>query len=175
MKLAKYENDIRHCLAKWDNNQYFINKIELKNIFNWKDAKLNLNSPVSIITGRNGTGKSTLVNSIKHVADLQNEISDSSVFSLLGEYGITLTNQNGQTIVIKNHEIMNNGFNLPTISDLTFDSSIYSFYRNSPKESMRTYLPTLDAFESIPLEKKFLDILRELLEKPISLCISNNR
>ncbi len=171
MKYKKHEDNVRHSLERWDSHQYFIKQVKLSNIFNWKDAEITFNSPVSVITGRNGTGKSTLINSIKYAKNLQQNITDIGILSTLERYKIFLINQSGQEIIVEDKKIIKNQFKIPKITDLTFNSTIYSFYRDSSTESINSYRATLESFDSIPMEKEFLDVLRELLEKPITSAL----
>lgn len=167
MLKAEYADHTRKCLRRWESNHYFLRHVALKNIFNWKNSNLTFHSPISVVTGRNGTGKSTLVNSIKHIYDLQNGSHDMGIFSMLEDYSIEFVNQVNEKIIVKNRELVSEEFRFPTLIDLTFNSNDYSFFKLNTDEQRETYKETLKAFDQIPLEGELLDILKDLIEKPI--------
>jgi len=124
MIFSKYEDYQRRMLSKWESKHYFLQEVQLINIFNWKNETIKFNSPVSLITGKNGIGKSTLINALKQVSDIQNGKYDLGILSLLEEYMIKLVNQDNNEFIITNKSIEKKQFSLPKLEDLTYPLQI---------------------------------------------------
>lgn len=164
---AEFEDYQRRILKKWHANNYFLQEVYLNKVFNWKNTTLKFNSPISLITGRNGIGKSTFINALKQVYDLQNGKNEFGILSLLEDYEIRLVNQNNKEIIVKNKKIFKNDFFLPTLKDFTFNSSLYAYYKNSTGKKMVNYLKTLEQYDVKPLPGDLLSVMRELIGKQI--------
>ena len=164
---AEYEDYQRRSLAKWGSRGYFIQEISINNIFNWKDANIKFNSPISVITGKNGVGKSTFINAIKQVYDLQNNINEFGILSELENYRIKLVNRQNRELLIENKNIVNQGFRLPLVKDLSFNLKNYIFFKNSTGYDMKTYIDTLDQYDPISMSGNQLNTMKYLIEKQI--------
>ena len=164
---AEFEDYQKRILKKWQANNYFLQEVYLNKVFNWKNTNLKFNSPISLITGRNGIGKSTFINALKQVYDLQNGKNEFGILSLLEDYEIRLVNQNNKEIIVKNKKIYKNDFALPTLKDFTFNSSLYAYYKNSTGKKMVNYLKTLEQYDVKPLPGNLLSVMRELIGKQI--------
>ena len=167
MILSEYNDYQRRMSSRWRSKNYFLQEVQLINIFNWKNATLKFNSPVSLITGKNGIGKSTFINALKQVYDLQNGESDFGILSSLEEYTIKLANQDGNKFIVENKEIKTVEFSLPKLDDLTFNSKLYAHYKNSTGAKMETYLETLEQYDSKSLTTGLLAVMKELIGKQI--------
>lgn len=167
MILSEYNDYKRKMSSRWGSKHYFLQEVQLINIFNWKNATLKFNSPVSLITGKNGIGKSTFINALKQVYDLQNGESDFGILSSLEEYKIKLVNQNNDESIVENKKIGTVGFELPKLDDLTFNSKLYAHYKNSTGAKMVTYLETLEQYDSKSLTTGLLAVMKELIGKQI--------
>jgi AAA15 family ATPase/GTPase len=164
---AEYIDNQRHGLEKWDKNLYPIKKISLKNLFNWKDNSAILSSPIMILTGKNGTGKSTCINAIKYAYQVQNGAIETGVISSIPDFQIKLVASDGNEIIVENEKIIHSGFKLPHVIDLSFNSELYSFFKNSSNLQRKLYLSTLEQYDPIPLPPYLLDILQFFIEKKI--------
>jgi len=167
MIFNKYQDCQRNCLRKWGLKSYFLKTATIKNIFNWSDNCAEFNAPVAVITGKNGVGKSTLINAIHFVYLKQQGEIDCGILSSLQNYEIKLVNQRDQEIIIKNGELEKSDFDLPNIVDLTFNSKLYSFFKNSTSSERISYTSTLDQYYSSPLPGEFTSYLQELIEKKV--------
>lgn len=167
MILSKYKDYQRRMSSRWESKHYFLQEVQLINIFNWKNATLKFNSPVSLITGKNGIGKSTFINALKQVYDLQNGESDFGILSSLEEYMIKLVNQGNNEFIVENKEIEKKEFVLQKLEDLTFNSMLYAHYKNSTGTEMETYLETLEQYDSKSLTVDLLTVMKELIGKQI--------
>lgn len=163
----EFEDYQRAILEKWKAKQYFLQEVHLNKIFNWKDTNLKFNSSISLITGKNGIGKSTFINALKQVYDLQNGINEFGILTLLEDYEIKLVDQNNKEFIVKNKKIAKKDFSLPTLKDLTFDSSLYAYYKNSTGNEMINYLKTLQQYDTKSLPGDLLSVMRELIGKQI--------
>ncbi|NOR47977.1 MAG: AAA family ATPase [Methanosarcinaceae archaeon] len=167
MIFSKYEDYQRRMSSKWESKHYFLKEVQLINIFNWKNETIKFNSPVSLITGKNGIGKSTLINALKQVSDIQNGKYDFGILSLLEEYMIKLVNQDNNEFIVTNKSIEKQQFSLPKLEDLTFNSRLYAHYKNSTGTEMETYLETLRQYDSKSLTGDLLTVMKELIGKQI--------
>jgi len=167
MKNAKYGDYKRSLLKKWTKGSHILKEVSLKNIFNWKDATLKINHPVTLITGKNGTGKSTFINILKHIYQLQNGNEELGILSNIKDYEVKLVNRTGREIVIKNQKFVKKEFSIPYIKDLTFNSALYSFFKNSTGDNMFNYIETLNQYDVKLLSGNLLSLLRELIGKDI--------
>ena len=167
MKRAKYEDIQRKLLRKWQNKKYLLQEVSLKNIFNWKNASLKMNHPVSILTGRNGIGKSTFINAIKHFYQLQEGNKELGILSSVKDYQIKLVNRTEKELLLNNCEITKTEFELPPVKDLTFNSELYANFKNSTGEKMNIYIKTLAQYDSKVLPGEFLVLMKELIGKDI--------
>lgn len=163
----EFEDYQRGILKKWKAKNYFLQEVYLNKIFNWKNTNLKFNSPISLITGKNGIGKSTFINALKQVYDLQNGINEFGILSLLEDYEIKLVDQNNKEFIVKNKQIAKKDFSLPTLKDLTFNSSLYAYYKNSTGSEMIYYLKTLQQYDTKSLPGDLLSVMRELIGKQI--------
>lgn len=164
---AEYEDYQSKCSRKWDHKAYPLKRISLENIFNWRASFIGLLSPVSIITGKNGVGKSTFINALKQAYDLQCENQDFGIFAHLSNYKIKLENQESKELIIIDKNIVKNDFYLPPISDLTFDSKIYTYFKNCSGNDMINYRKTLKQYDPIPLSQDLILIMKDILGKNI--------
>ncbi|MDG6251078.1 AAA family ATPase [Methanocalculus sp.] len=165
---AEYLDYQRRAQRRWTNNEYFLKEISVKNIFNWEDSTVVFNYPITLITGKNGVGKSTLINAIKHVSKLQNKEENLGYFSSLEGYYLKLINQRNEEIIVENDTLSNNGFKLPKIFDLTFNSSHYSFFKwNRTLEDIEMYKSSLEQYDALPLPRNLLNLMKYFIEKPI--------
>ena len=168
MKSSKYNDFKRDCLKKWDKGDYHLKSINIENIFNWKDATVTFHHPVTLITGKNGVGKTTVINAVKHAVKHQNsESPEIGFFSIIDYFFIQLENFKSKCIEIDNKGIQTDEFKLPTVIDLTFNSSLYSFFNEYTSEQMLNYQKTLEQFDAITLPGNLLALMKEILEKPI--------
>ena len=117
MIYQEYQDYQRHCLKKWDTMSYFLKAVMIKNIFNWSENCAEFNSPVAVITGKNGVGKSTLINVIQFASLKQQGENDCGILSSLNNYEIKLVSQKDEEIIIKNGELEQSGFKIPNIVD----------------------------------------------------------
>ncbi|MFA5856901.1 MAG: AAA family ATPase [Candidatus Pacearchaeota archaeon] len=164
----EYEDYRRAILKKWDNGEYFIRSIEVKGLFNWKNSLINFLSPVSILTGINGSGKSTIVNALKQVYSLQNNSYEFGILSEVKSYEIKIINNQEQYIHVNNKQIIKKEFVLPLIVDITFNSKLYSRYKNSSETEIKDNKESLKQFDSFILPPELLNYMKELLYKDIS-------
>ena len=164
---SKYKDYQRRMSSRWGSKNYFLQEVQLINIFNWKNATLKFNSPVSLITGKNGIGKSTFINALKQVYDLQNGESDFGILSSLEEYMIKLVNQDNNEFIVENKKIEKKEFVLQKLEDLTFNSRLYAHYKSSTGTEMETYLETLEQYDSKSLTVDLLTVMKELIGKQI--------
>ena len=167
MILSKYQDYQRRMSSRWGSKHYFLQEVQLIKVFNWKNATLKFNSPVSLITGKNGIGKSTFINALKQVYDLQNGESDFGILSSLEEYMIKLVNQDNNEFIVENKKIEKKEFVLQKLEDLTFNSRLYAHYKSSTGTEMETYLETLEQYDSKSLTVDLLTVMKELIGKQI--------
>ena len=164
---SKY-NDYQNKMSdRWASKHYFLKEVQLNNIFNWKNETLKFNSPVSLITGKNGIGKSTFINALKQVYDVQNKKIDFGILSSLEEYSIKLVNQDDKELIVENKEIEKQDFSLPKLEDLTFNSKLYAYYKNSTGRQMKNYREILKQYDSKSLTGDLLTVMKELIGKRI--------
>ena len=163
MKSIKYEDWKRNLSKRWTNKEYHLSDVSLKNIFNWKNATLKLNHPITLITGRNGTGKSTFINIIKHIYNVQEGNTELGTLSQIKDYEVKIRNMQGKEIILNNQAITKSDFKLPLVKDLTFNSSLYASYKNSSGEEMNTYLQTLGQYDSQILPPEILSLMKEII------------
>lgn len=163
----EFEDYQRGISKKWKAKNYFLQEVYLNKIFNWKNTNLKFNSPISLITGKNGIGKSTFINALKQVYDLQNGKNEFGILSLLEDYEIKLVDQNNKEFIVKNKKIVKQDFSLPTLKDLTFNTSLYAYYKNSTGSEMIYYLKTLQQYDTKSLPGDLLSVMRELIGKQI--------
>lgn len=152
---------------RWADKAYAINDISITNIFNWKNATLKLNSPLTLITGKNGSGKSTFVNSLKHVYNLQNGHNEFGVLEPLDGYEIKIQNHYGQIITVENKTIIRNEFTLPPLKDFSFDLNNYIKFKYSSGQEMISYREILQQYDPISMDGNLLSIMKEIIDKPI--------
>ncbi|VVB86099.1 AAA domain, putative AbiEii toxin, Type IV TA system [uncultured archaeon] len=164
---SEYDDYQRKTLKKWHEKKYFLKEIHLINIFNWKNATLRFNSPISLITGKNGIGKSTFINALKQVYNLQNKEYEFGILFRVKNYKIRLLNHKNNELIVENQEIVKQDFSLPNLIDLTFNSKLYAYYKNSTGLNMMFYLATLKQYDAKPLPSKLLTIMKELIGKQI--------
>ncbi len=164
---AEYQDYQSKCFKKWDHKAYPLKKISLENIFNWRSSFIGLLSPVSIITGKNGAGKSTFINALKQAYNLQCENQEFGILAHLSNYKIKLEDQYNKELVIVDKNIVKNDFYLPPINDLTFNSKIYTYFKNCSGNDMINYRETLEQYGPLPLSQDLISIMRDILGKNI--------
>jgi len=167
---AEYEVYQNKCSKKWNHKAYPLKKISLENIFNWKSAFIDLLSPISIITGKNGVGKSTFINALKQAYNLQCESQEFGILTHLSDYKITLENQENKELIIIDKKIVKNDFYLPTLNDFTFNSNIYIHFKNCTGSDMTNYRETLEQYDPIPLSQDLILKMKDILGKNIVLA-----
>jgi predicted ATPase len=167
---AKYVQHQRDCSKKWGNRAYFIEGITLKNIFNWSDSSISFYSPIVILTGKNGVGKSTFINALKFAFNIQEEKEECGIISSVESFQIVLVDRKGQEIVIEDGKILKQEFQLPDIIDMTFDTTLYSFFKKSSTEERNDYLKELEQYDVEYLPPDSLRILQSFIEKNIILA-----
>jgi len=167
MSKASYSVFQAKSEKRWTDRAYAINDISITNIFNWKNATIKLNSPLTIITGKNGSGKSTFINSLKHVYNLQNGQNEFGILEPLGEYKIEIKNHNGQIITVENKNLIRNEFRIPALNDFSFDLNNYIKYKYSSGQEMVSYRDTLQQYDPITIDGNLLSIMKEVIDKPI--------
>ena len=164
---AEYEDYQSKCSKKWDHKAYPLKRISLENIFNWRSSFIGLLSPISIITGKNGAGKSTFINALKQAYNLQCESQEFGLLAHLSDYKIKLENQKSKELVIVNKNIVKNEFCLPSLHDLTFNSKVYTYFKNCSGNDMINYRKTLEQYDPIPLSQDLILIMKDILGKNI--------
>lgn len=167
---AEYNDYQRKCLKKWDMKAYPLKRITIENIFNWKSSSIDLLSPISIITGKNGAGKSTFINALKQVYNLQCNSQEFGIFTHINNYKIKLENQMDKELVIIDKEIVKSDFSLPILKDLTFNSNSYAHFKNCTGSEMIYYLETLEQYDPIPLSYDLILKMKDILGKNIVLA-----
>lgn len=167
---AEYEDYQRKCSQKWENKAYPLRKISLENILNWKCSFIDFRSPISIITGKNGAGKSTFINALKQAYNLQCESQEFGILTHLSDYKIKLENHNNQEIIVVDKKILKNDFSLPPVNDLTFNSKTYVHFKNSTGYDMISYRDTLEQYDPIGLSQDLTSRMKEILGKNIVLA-----
>jgi predicted ATPase len=170
MRPSQYNDYKRKCLKKWDQGDYHLKSIAVKNVFNWNDAKITFHHPITLITGKNGVGKTTAISAIKHALKKEDpNAPEIGFFSSLKDFEVQLENSKGELIqIFDNYESY--GFDLPPITDLTFNSRLYSFFNEYTTQSMLYYQETLQQFDTITLSSNLHKIMEEILEKSIQLA-----
>lgn len=168
--MGKYspEDIKRTVLKRWQTNKnYFIKSIQIKSVFNWQDALIDIHHPVCTIAGRNGVGKSTLINLVKHISNILLGNKELGILSELGSYEVTIKNLEGKKIIVKDRKVFAKEFSMPKILDLTFNTSLYAFYKTSSGEKMMSYLQTLPQYGSMTLPGELVQVVAEILGKDI--------
>ncbi len=167
---AEYNDYQRGCLKKWDNKAYPLKKITIENIFNWRSSFIDLLSPVSIITGKNGVGKSTFINALKQVYNLQCDSQEFGIFTHINNYKINLEDQKNKEIIIIDKKIVKSDFRLPILKDLTFNSNSYTHFKNCAGSDMISYRETLEQYDPISLSHDLTLKMKDILGKNIVLA-----
>jgi AAA15 family ATPase/GTPase len=167
---AEYNHHQNECLKKWNRKAFFLEKISLKNIFNWSNGSISFFSPIVILTGKNGVGKSTCINALKYVYNIQMGKTDDGVISSIKSFQIVLENRKDQKIVIQNGKIIKEDFRLPNLIDLTFDTTLYSYFKQSSNQDREDYIKTLEQYDFDYLPPEELQILQFFIEKKIKLA-----
>lgn len=168
MKKEEFKDYKRAALKKWAADNYIIKKVVLQNLFNWKNATLSFNSPIVLITGRNGSGKSTFINAIKQLYALQSGRSEFGILHGVNEYSITIFDKEDRKIRIENKILKEAEFILPEVFDLTFNFQLYNYYKGSSGADMQKNLAALEAYDAIPLPGQLTNLLREITDKDIA-------
>jgi AAA15 family ATPase/GTPase len=162
-----YEQHQNRCFKKWAKGDFFIDKIAMKNVFNWSNSCITFFSPIEILTGKNGAGKSTCVNALKFAFYKQEGKKECGIISSIRDFQIIIANRRGHEIIIEDGEITKQEFKIPIIIDMTFDTSLYSFFKNSSNQERSDYVEILQQYDAELLPPNLLKILEFFIEKKI--------